>query len=450
MKKSVFTFLFLFLWIAKPFAQEEKSTFSLAEAQDYAVANSEKLKRDQLESEIAKKKVWETAAMGLPQINVEGQFRHFLKIPVTVVDASTFNPMAPAGTTTTFQMGTKYNTTGTLNASQLIFDGSYIVGLQVSKYYKKYVGTTETKTEEEIRAQVAEAYYNVLIARENVKILDSMYFNTVKLLDGTKIVRELEMIEQEQVDQLELSKSRMETTIALSKDRMKIAEDFLKLIMAYDFDKSMELTQSVSDFYNESNQTAAVEQEYDVSNDLNYQMLEQKMQLDKYALKNEKFKNLPSLAAFFQQQYAAQRNEFNFFQDEPWYPSSVWGITLKVPITSSGMRWAREQQAKIKVEQDQLMLDETKRQLLFSEIQKKSAYISALNQLEFEKKNIELAKKVYRNASVKTDLGKINALEVVQAETSLLQAQGNYIAALSNVLAAKNELDKLYRNFASK
>lgn len=449
MKNKLWIALLIFI-AGKTFAQEEKTTFSLTEAQNYAVENSEKLKRDHLETEIAKKKVWETAAMGLPQVNIEGQFQHFLKIPTTVVDASTFNPAAPEGSTATIQLGTKFNTTGTLQATQLIFDGSYIVGLQVSKYYKKYVATTVTLTEEDIRAQVAEAYYNVLLAKENIKVLDSLYINTQKLLDGTKVVRELEMIEQQEVDQLELSVARIKTSIALAKDRAKLAEEFLKMQMGFDYDSNIELSNKVEDFFSETTAQEPLLQEFNPESDLNYQMLQQKMQLDKYALKNEKFKNLPSLAAFFQQQYSAQRNEFNFFQNLPWYPTSVWGLSLKVPVTSSGMRWAKGQQAKIKVEQDQLMIEETERKLKFSEIQKKLAYQSALDQLKLEEKNIELAKKVYRNATIKTDLGKIIALDVVQTQSQLLQAQGNYIAALSNVLTAKNELDKLYRKYASK
>ena len=313
--KKLSTIVALIFLATVSFAQEEKSTFSLTEAQQYAVDNSDKLKSERLETEIAKKRIWETAAMGLPQINIEGRFQHFIKIPVTVVDAKTFNPAAPEGQTTTIQLGTKFNTTGTLQASQLIFDGSYIVGLQMAKFYKNYVATSITATEEDIRGQVTEAYYNVLIAQENISVLDSMYINTVKLYDGTKIVRDLEMIEQEQVDQLELSKARIETTIALAKDRYQLAKDFLKLQMGYDFDSKIELSDEVSTFYNAGMSQEPLTRTFNPNNDINLKMLHQKMQLDQFVVKNEKFKNLPSLSAFFQQQYSAQRNEFNFFKN---------------------------------------------------------------------------------------------------------------------------------------
>jgi outer membrane protein TolC len=432
------------------FSQEEKTSFSLVEAQQHAIDNSERLQRESLEILMAKRKAWETAAAGLPQIELEGQFQHFLKIPTTVLDASTFNPAAPVGSTTTIQMGTKFNTTGTLKASQILFNGSYIVGLQISKYYKKFVATGVTQVEEDIRAQVAEAYYNVLISEENVKILDSVMMNTIKLLEGTKIVRELDMIEQDQVDQLELSVARMQTNMAMAKDQTKLAKDFLKLNLAYDFETPIELTDQIETFFKEEELTAPLAEVYDPTTDVNYQLLEQKMELDKYSLKNEKFAYLPSFAAFFQHQYSAQRNEFDVFDDLPWYPTSLWGLSLQVPVFSGGKRWARIQQAKILIEQDQIQLSETERNLKFSEIQKKTMYQSALNQFELEKKNIKLAKKILKNATSKEDIGSINMLEVVQAQTQLMQAQGNYISAINQVLKSKNELDKLYRRFSSK
>lgn len=450
MMKKLSSIVAVIFFAAFSFAQEEKTSFSLQEAQQHAIDNSERLKRESLENLIAKRKAWETAAAGLPQIELEGQFQHFLKIPVTVLDASTFNPAAPAGQTTTIQMGTKYNTTGTLKASQLLFNGSYIVGLQISKYYKKFVATGVTKVEEDIRAQVAEAYYNVLISEENVKILDSVTQNTIKLLEGTRIVRELDMIEQDQVDQLELSVARMQTNMAMAKDQTKLAKDFLKLNLAYDFNTPIELTDQIETFFKESELAAPLVESFDPKTDINYQLLEQKMELDKYSLKNEKFAYLPSLGAFFQHQYSAQRNEFDVFDDLPWYPTSLWGISLNIPVFNGGKKWARIQQAKILVEQDQIQLSETERNLKFSEIQKKTMYQSALNQFELEKKNIKLAKKILKNATSKEDIGSINMLEVVQAQTQLMEAQGNYISAINQVLKSKNELDKLYRKFTSK
>jgi outer membrane protein TolC len=448
--KKISLLVSLLIMTAVTFAQEEKTSFSLAEAQQYAVDNSERLKRENLEKLIAKRKVWETAAAGLPQIQLEGQFMHNLIVPTTVVDASTFNPLAPDGQTTTIQLGTKFNTTGTLNASQILFNGSYIVGLQISKYYKKFVATGSEIVEEDVRAQVAEAYYNVLISEENVIILDSILKNTVKLLEGTRIVRDLGMITQDKVDQLELSVARMESNIAVAKDQTKLARDFLKLLLCYDFDEAIELTDVIETFFDEADLSAPLAESFDPKSDLNYQLLEQKMELDKYAMKNEKYAYLPSLSAFFQHQYSAQRNEFDVFKNLPWYPTSLWGISLNVPIFSGGKRWARIQQAKIKVEQDVIQLSETERNLRFSEIQKKTVYQSALNQLEFEKKNIKLAVKILNNATSKEDLGSIDMLEVVQAQTQLMQLEGNYIAAISKVLTAKNELDKLHRKFSSK
>ncbi|MFT5823867.1 MAG: outer membrane protein, partial [Crocinitomix sp.] len=161
-KNLAFGFLTVFT-VSSAMAQTQTS-FSLSEAEAYGVNNNEQVKNALLDIESAKKKVWETTAIGLPQISAEGQFQQLLDIPVQVVDASLFNPMAEPGDVLEFRAGQEFGTSLTFNASQLIFDGSYVVGLQFSKFFQKMSATAADNTKQEVKAMVREAYYNVLVA----------------------------------------------------------------------------------------------------------------------------------------------------------------------------------------------------------------------------------------------------------------------------------------------
>jgi len=174
-------------------------------------------------------------------------------------------------------------------------------------------------------------------------------------------------------------------------------------------------------------------------------MVSQKLQLDEFALKNEKASYLPSVGAFLTHSQNAFRSEFDFFDGGgAWYPTTVWGVGMKIPILSSGQRIVKVQQAKIVLEQDRNTITDLENGLKFQELQLKTSYKSAFEMMELEEKNISLAKSIYVNAINRKKEGAVNALNVTQMQNQLLQAEGNYINAVMQVLKYKIELDKLY------
>ena len=148
---------------------QESTAFSLTEAEEYAVSHNEAVKNALLDIEIARKKVWETTAIGLLQVNMEGQYQQLLDIPVSVVDAQLFNPMAAPGEVLEFRMGQEFSSSLAINASQLIFDGSYIVGLEASKVFLTISQNIFEKTLLEVRKNIVSTYSSVLLVREYIK-----------------------------------------------------------------------------------------------------------------------------------------------------------------------------------------------------------------------------------------------------------------------------------------
>lgn len=423
---------------------QEVNSFTSAEAEEYGVNNSEKVKNALLDVEAAKKRVWETTAIGLPQVSAEGNFQHLIDIPTSVVDASLFNPMAPPGEVVEFQMGQKFNSSLAFNVNQLLFDGSYIVGLKFAKFWNEMNANNAERTKTEIRAMVREAYYNVLVAQKNLELVDSILLSTEKLEKETKVLFENGFILKEDADQLTLSVNRVRISKQNAARQLEIAKNLLKLQMGYDLSKQIILTENMDDVLNAILLNSPVEKAFNPKDNNNYQMLAEQKSLDEYSVMNEKAKYYPSLGAFLTHSQNAFRNEFNFFADEPWYPTTIWGIGVQIPITSSGQRIMKVQQAEIKVEQDQNQLSEVERSLQFQQLQLKAQFETARENMELEKKNVALAQFVYEQGLKKKANGALSSLEVTQLQNQLLQAEGTYIGSVMDVFSVKIQLDKLF------
>ena len=437
--------IILTIFISNLTFSQDKMSFSLADAEAFSIENSQKIKNVQLDLEISEKKIWETIAIGLPQVNAEGNFNHFIDIPTSVVDATLFNPMAPAGSVAEFKMGQTYNMTGTITVNQLLFDGSYIVGLQFSKFYKKMAQTNIDKKTIDVKMMVREAYYNVLVAQKNATLMDSIQQSTKTLWEQTKVFFDNGFILKEDLDQLELAFNKVSVSKTIAVSQLDIAKNLLKLQMGYKLDQTIELTESLDDILIEINLSSPALKPFSLANNFDYIMVNQKLELDEFALKNQKAKYLPSIGAFLSHSQNAYRNEFDFFKNGgSWYPTTVWGIGVKVPILSSGQRIVRVQQAKITLEKDKNTITDLENGLKFKELQLKAAYISAYEMMELEEKNIVLAKSIYSNSVNRKKEGAVNALNVTQMQTQLLQSEGSYIGAVMQVLKYKIELDKLF------
>jgi outer membrane protein TolC len=427
--------------------EQNKQDFSLVDAEGYAVENNYQIKNVQLDYEASEKKIWETIAIGLPQVNAEGNFQDLIDIPVSVVDATLFNPLAPPGSVMEFQMGQKYSMSATINVNQLIFDGSYIVGLQFSKFYQEMAKTNIDRTITQVKVTVREAYYNTLVAEKNLELIDSIVLSTKLMWDQSKVFYESGFILKEDLDQIEVSYNRIQVSQKNATNQVVIAKNLLKLQMGYDLESEIILNESFDDVLEGILQNNPALKEFSVENNYDYIMMSQQKQLDEYSLKNEKAKYLPSVGAFFSHSQNAFRQEFDFFDgDGAWYPTTVWGVGVQVPILSSGQKLMKVQQAKIKIEQDDNQLTNVENSLKFRELQLKASFMNAYEALELEKKNVELAQSIYNNALKRKSEGAINALDVTQIQNQLLQAEGSYINAIMQMLMYKIELDKLYNN----
>ncbi len=432
------------LWIALfllPNWMFSQQSFTLFEAQDYAMTHHEKVKNAELDLAIAQKKVVETRAIGLPQVNFTGSFQNFLNLPVQVVDASFINPNAQPGETISFRAGTDFNATGTLQATQLLFNGSYIVGLQVSRFYTEFASTNIEKSKEDVLYSVTQAYQLTTVAKSNLAFIDSLVLITDQLVQKQRNYLELGLMTQEDMDQLEFSLLSAKNNQTAARIQYENALALLKMTMGFPMEEKIEVNEKVDQLLTKS---ASLNANSSLNNNLNFILLSQQKRLNEYNLKNVQYQNLPVASAYFNQTYNAFRNEFNFFANEKWFPQTFWGLQLQVPIFASGSRWAQTQQAKLTILKSENAIKELERTLQFQEIQAKNNLSGAQEKLLLQESNIQLAKKIYENALIKEQIGNGTSIIVTQKYNQLIASQAQYVGAILDVFNARLELDRLY------
>lgn len=424
-------------------ASTQGQEFTLFQAQEYALENAEQVGKARLDLESAEKQVVETRAMGLPQINSEMNFQNFLNIPVQVVDGAF---IGQPGTLVSFRAGTEFNSNAGITLNQLIFDGSYIVGLQVSRFYTEFVASSIEKSKQDVLADVTQAYEMALISRRNKDFVDTLVDVTEDLLKKQNDLFELGLITQEQLDQTEYSLLTVRANKIAAQVAYENARTMLKMTMAYPLDEDISLTEDLDQLL--TNQMTDVSGS--IEDNLQMDLLRKQKQLSEYDLKNKKMSNLPRLAGFFNHQYTAYRNEFNFFDsNEEWFSQTVWGLKLSIPIFSSGERWAKMQKAKIAIKQDELSIQQLERGLKAQELQLKNNLKQARTNLDLKEQNVDLARKIYNNSLTKAEIGKENSIMVTQKYNQLVAAQTEYVNAMMNVFNTKIQLDELYNKLIS-
>ena len=430
---------FMLLFTTAIFGQKNTS-FSLLEAQDFALKNHLSIKNSALAIQKSEEQKKEYLAIGLPQVSANSGFNNFINLPVQVVSAKFLNPNANEGEVVSFKGGTDYSLLGNIQVNQLLFNGSYFVALSASRVLIDMQKTLDLQTKEDVVFNVSQAYHLAVVAKENLIFVDSMFLLSKKLLEKQKSFFEVGVITQEDLDQMNYTVLLTKNAQESSKLQYNNALALLKLAMFLPLDQEISLSEVTSDLLKKS----LLSQGGFISDNFNLKILEKQISLDKLDLKNKKMAFLPILKAQFQHSYVAYRNELNFFANQSWYPQTSWGIQFSIPIYSSGSGSAIISQSKIKLMQDENTLKITEQALKMQEIQASNNFIGAKQKLALQEENIELAGKIYANSLLKEKIGKETSIVVTQKYNQLMIAQSQYIGSMVELFQAKLTLDKLH------
>jgi len=434
-QKLIFAFSVMLI-SAAGFAQQDTQSFSLQEAIDYALEHNRTVINAGKDIEAAEQQKWETTASGLPQINANIEYNNWLKQQITPVD------LDGDGNNEEFVLGQPQSLSATATLTQKIFDGSYLVGLQSAKVFLEISKNAKTKTDLSIRTAVINAYGNVLLAEKSITILNKNIDVLQKNLDETTKIFENGLEEEESVEQLQITLSGVKSQLNNTKRLKKLAYQMLNITIGIDLNTATALTDNLETLTTQNINLELLESDEAVENTIDYLIAENNKTSKELLVKLEKSKALPTLNAFINGAYTGNSNTFTFTENsQKWYGSSAFGLSMSIPIFSSGMRSAATQRAKINLEKSQQDLNETEQQLKFQITSAKSDYQFAIEDYNNKTQNLNLAERIEQKNQTKFFEGIASSFELRQAQTQLYTAQQEFLQAMLDVINTKAALE---------
>lgn len=438
-------FYLLFLLItATSVAQETDSTynFSLEEAIRFGLDNNYNTVNAQKDIDIAIKQKWEIIAQGLPQLSAVADYQNYLKQPVTLLPGEIAGE--EPGTFVPVVFGTKHNLNATATWNQLIFDGSYIVGIQSAQTLLQISKNAKTKTDHEIKKAIINAYGNVLLAEESVEILQRNVENVDKNYNETNEIFKNGLAEEEDVEQLEITLLGLENNLNRSRRMRDISYEVLNLSLGLPVETKVTLSEDLDELSIKYFDLALLQKEIPIEENIDYRIAKNTAEAAEIMVKLEKAKALPTLSGFLNYGFQGFSQEFTFLNnDQEYFGQSILGVSLNIPIFSSGMRGARTQQKKIEYEQALLELDNTKNEVMRQINSAKTDYEFSLENYQTQKKNLELSERIEKKNQVKFFEGVGSSFELSEAQRQLYSAQQEYLQSMLDVINSKAELENL-------
>ena len=442
MKNKLVLIVFLFAGFINAQDKKQSYSFSLDQAISHALTNNRTAINAGRDIEMAKKKKWETTAMGLPQINGIVTYQNNFKLQTSLLPAQIFG--GPAGEFAEVTFGTKHNGGGSLSLTQLIFDGSYLVALQASKTYLQFYENYKVKTDTDVRELIINSYGNVLLADESAQILQKNKAILEKTLFDTDQTFKNGLIEEENVEQLKITLSSVNSNINYVTRLKDISLKMLKVNLGIDIDSDLALTDKLDVLAQNNLDLALKSSEFNASSNINYIITQNFVDQRSLELKLQKSKALPTLAAGVNFGYNTFGNSFTFFNSsQRYFNYSNLGVSLNVPIFSSFARSARTQQAKIALEKAKTDLTETDQKLKLLYQNAKSDYEYSIEQYNSSKENLKLAERIEKKQEIKFKEGLSSSFDFTEAQRQLYTSQQSYLQTMVDVINKKAALEKV-------
>ncbi len=474
MRYYIGIFLLLNIFLATAQEGEEVLTLSLAEAQDLALKNSQDVVLAQIEIDKAKEQVSQALAALLPQVNGSISYTQYGQLPGTVFPnlqeqqvnqvysliEDQFNELgsplpvpisrdpSEIQDESLIQFGKKFNLNADITATQVVFNGVFLVGIKAANEFISIVDHQKILTEEQIKDNIKRSYYQVLAAKENISVLENNINNIQKLKDETQALFENGFAEEIDVDRLQLSINNLNTQINQANRQIALAEYMLKFQMGIDIYQQLELVGTLNDHLATVEYDLPAKGEFDNRTELS--LFNARENVNNYNIKRYKSEYYPSLVAYATLGSSAQRDKFNFFKfndDNVWINQRYFGFEIQVPIWDSFGKKSKVQNAKLDLERIKAEREKFTNSLDLQYESAKENLVKSKEELDFAEENIALAEKIYEVARIKYREGVGSSIEMTNAERDLYTAQANKLMAIYNLLIAKADIDKALGNY---
>ncbi|MGD0753471.1 MAG: TolC family protein [Bacteroidales bacterium] len=443
-KKEILIVSLLFLLIGGILHAQNSSgdlKLTLKEAQEYAIQHNKMVITSKMDVQASKIALWETISNGLPQISATGSFTDNLKLMTTLMPGEFFGQ--PAGTKVPITFGSQYNSGATVQASLLLFNAPYYIGIETTKLAQKLSEQSFSKSELDTKESVSSAYFLILVSEKSLEILDGNIANLNETLKSTRVMFTAGMAESTDVDQMVSNVTMVENTRSSMQRTIEMNYNLLRFQLGVTADTRIVLTETLEGLTSEINIEALLSQQFDHKQNLNYLLIENQEKMFSLALKSQKASILPTLAGFYSYGITGMGDKV---RTQQWFQNSMTGLQLSIPIFASGQKYSQIKKAQINWEKAKTTKEMVTEQLLLQEKQLRYNLVNANLNYKSQKANVDVSKRVYASMENKYKQGMASSLDLTQANSLFLQAENNYVTSLMNLLQTKLALDKLLNN----
>ncbi len=415
-------------------------SLTLQQAMDLAAKQSYSVQASVLEAEKARSKVKEITAIGLPQINGEVALNNYIDVPTQLIP-NFFTP-GQGPEFIAAQFGLPWNASGGLTLSQLLFDGSYLIGLKATRTLETQSMQDLQKAEVDARNQTAKAYCGVLAAEEGARLAAEGIPLLEKSLREADATREAGFLETTDVDRLTIQLEQAQAQERSFRKQAEIAKALLALALGVSQGTPLTLTDDLATILNNPEETALSEQSFDPNSHIEQQYAVNLVQLQDLNRRNERSKAMPSLGGFLSHSQVWNGPSFDPGGKYPFYPTTLWGVKVTVPIFSSGSRSNRVKQAELALAQTEVNRTATEQRLTAMADQGRNQVRTAYDNFRTQERGLALAKNILDRTSIKFTNGAAASFEYTQEQSNYLIAQQMYVQRMYELLTARADLRK--------
>ena len=434
--------IIFWLFASSLYAQESTTSFTLQEAIAFAIKNNRAVQNAERDVKIAVQTKRETTATGLPQINAKIGYNNWLEQQVSLIPAEFFGG-AP-GQFAEVSFGTNQTMNGVVTVKQKLFDGSYLVALRAAKVFLEISKNSKEKTLNEIRKIVAYSYGNILLAEANLEIIDSNIILLEKNVWELSKVYESGLVEEESLQQLQLTLSGLKSNQRYTKRLKNIAYQMFNNSIGLDLETPVVLTNSLEELVVFYSTITPSESDNEFEEVIDFKIAVNSVRSDELLLKLEKSKALPTLNAFINGSYSGNSQRFSFTENsQKWFGASLFGVTLDIPVFSSFRRSASTQRARLNLEKSKSNLEDTANKIKLEINTARSNYEFAVEDYEIKKTALDLSENIATKNEIKFFEGLTTSFDLSQAQRQLYVAQQDYLQSMLNILLKRVDLETL-------
>ena len=424
-------------------AQDTPVSFSLDEAVEWGMNYNRTLKRATIEVQKAHKEKWKTLSIGFPQIQANLAYQNNIEQPVSLIPAQLFG--GQAGEFSEVVFGTQQTAMGMIELNQLLFDGTYVVGVQGIRHFIETAENVLEKTQIEVKKAIVTSYVNALVARESLGVLEKNAAALGKNIEEAHQLYKNGFAEEETVEQLRLTLSSLNSQIRYVRKSVELADNVFKLLLGIEVQDEAHLSNSLEELATLHLLEENPADNYD--NNIDIRLAENEVTTEGFLYRLERAKALPSFSAFLNGSYMGNNDEFGFTNStQKWFGASAFGFKMRIPIFSSFGRMASSQKAKLSALQAETKLIEVKAQVFVNWQNAMNNFALAKEEYTTALENLSLAERIEKKNTTKFFEGLSGSFDLRQAQLQLYQAQQNAIQSMRQVILEKTILDTIINN----